>query len=91
MLLHVLVFNGNCFSKTIRIFAKLALSLGVFLFIKVVSEDILRGVAGFWSGNMRNLFKRKLEAELVVTSMFLQIGRCMKMLLPCSVVEVFNK
>lgn len=66
--------NGYFFSKTMGIFAKLTLSLGNFLFIKVVLEDHLKGVAGFWSGDMRKkLVREKIGSGLVVTSMFLQL------------------
>lgn len=90
MLLHVLAFNGYSFSKTIRIFASDAFP-GSFLVYKGCIRGYIKGSSWILVRKYEKLVQEKIGSELVVTSMFLQIGRCMKMLLPCSVVEVFNK
>uniref|UniRef100_A0A5B7BS30 Transmembrane protein n=1 Tax=Davidia involucrata TaxID=16924 RepID=A0A5B7BS30_DAVIN len=66
--------NGVSIYKIIRPIAKLALWLGVLLFIKVVIEDFVDGIAGFWSSDMRErVVREKFGSGLVVISMFLQL------------------
>ncbi|XP_059624698.1 uncharacterized protein LOC132267574 isoform X2 [Cornus florida] len=60
--------------KIIRSNAKFSLWLGVFLFLKVVIEDFVYGIAGFWSLDMRErVVREKFGSRFVVCSMFLQL------------------
>lgn len=55
--------------------AKLALFLGIFLFIKVVFEDLRDGVSGIWSVDMRErVVREKIGSGLVIGSMILQLN-----------------
>ncbi|XP_073286056.1 uncharacterized protein [Primulina huaijiensis] len=61
-------------SSRIRKLAKIAFWLGGFLFLKVVTEDFLDGIAGFWSLDMRErVVREKFGSGLVICSMFLQL------------------
>ncbi|XP_068655087.1 uncharacterized protein [Aristolochia californica] len=47
---------------------------GIFLFFKVVMEDILQGIAGFWSLDLsKRVVREKTGSGFVVASMFLQL------------------
>lgn len=60
--------------KPIRKIAKLALWLGVFLFIKVAVEDFVYGIAGFWSLDLKEkVVREKFGSGFVVNSMYLQL------------------
>ncbi|KAI5665847.1 hypothetical protein M9H77_15700 [Catharanthus roseus] len=62
-------------TKIIRPMAKLALFLGIFLFIKVVFEDLRDGVSGIWSVDMRErVVREKIGSGLVIGSMILQLN-----------------
>ncbi|XP_034682527.1 uncharacterized protein LOC117912147 isoform X1 [Vitis riparia] len=60
--------------KPISKIAKLALWLGVFLFIKVAVEDFVYGIAGFWSLDLKEkVVREKFGSGFVVNSMYLQL------------------
>ncbi|KAF5752943.1 hypothetical protein HS088_TW01G00861 [Tripterygium wilfordii] len=62
------------FNSTIRQIAKLALWLGLFLFVKVVIEGFVSGAAGFWSLDLsERVVREKIGSGLVVTSMILHL------------------
>uniref|UniRef100_A0A7N0ULR7 Transmembrane protein n=1 Tax=Kalanchoe fedtschenkoi TaxID=63787 RepID=A0A7N0ULR7_KALFE len=57
-----------------RFAAKLGLGLGLCLLMKVVAEDIVYGLAGFWSMDLsERVVREKIGSGLVVVSMFLQL------------------
>ncbi|KAL3715074.1 hypothetical protein ACJRO7_006897 [Eucalyptus globulus] len=61
-------------SKLVPSIGKLALWLGLFLFMKVVVEDYRHEIAGFWSLDMRErVVREKFGSGLVVFSMFLHL------------------
>ncbi|CAA3032506.1 transmembrane 220 isoform X2 [Olea europaea subsp. europaea] len=54
--------------------AKFAVWLGMFLFIKVIIEDFVDEITGFWSFDMRErVVREKLGSGLVVGSMLMQL------------------
>lgn len=58
----------------IRALARFTFWLGVFLFLKVVMEDFLSGIAGFWSLDMRERVVREtFGSGLVICSMFVHL------------------
>ncbi|KAB1214625.1 hypothetical protein CJ030_MR5G002856 [Morella rubra] len=59
---------------TIRRVARLSLLLGIFLFIKVVTEDIVNGIAGFRSLDLsERVVREKTGSGLVVMCSILQL------------------
>ncbi|KAI6673065.1 hypothetical protein NL676_000971 [Syzygium grande] len=61
-------------SKLVPSIGRLALWLGLFLFIKVVVEGYRHKIAGFWSLDMRErVVREKFGSGLVVFSMFLHL------------------
>ncbi|KAK4743391.1 hypothetical protein SAY87_001392 [Trapa incisa] len=57
-----------------RKMGKMALLLGLLLFFKVVVGDHMKGVAGFWSFDMRErVVREKFGSGLVVASMILHL------------------
>ena len=61
-------------SKPINKIAKVAQWLGVFLFFKVVVEDSVNGIAGFWSLDLKErVVREKFGSGFVVNSMYLQL------------------
>lgn len=65
---------GAFSSKPINTIAKVALWLGVALFFKVVVEDFVYGIAGFWSFDLKErVVREKFGSGLVVNSMYLQL------------------
>ncbi|XP_041001532.1 transmembrane protein 220 [Juglans microcarpa x Juglans regia] len=61
-------------TTTIRHIARLSLLLGIFLFIKVVTEDFVNGKAGFWSLDLsQRVVREKTGSGLVVISLILQL------------------
>ncbi|KAK9108772.1 hypothetical protein Sjap_016832 [Stephania japonica] len=68
------LFNCISPSKIVNKVANTALWLGVFLFVKVVIEDFMFELAGFWSLDLRKrVVREKIGSGLVVISMFLQL------------------
>ncbi|MQL69341.1 hypothetical protein Taro_001649 [Colocasia esculenta] len=68
------LFHIRFASKSIEMTARAVLLLGSVLFLKVVVEDYTRGIAGFWSLDMRErVVREKLGSGLVVASMFLHL------------------
>lgn len=66
--------NWAISSKRINQVAEAALWLGMFLFIKVVAEDYVSGVSGFWSLDLRKrVIREKIGSGLVIISMVLQL------------------
>lgn len=66
--------NWAISSKKIKQVAEAALWLGMFLFIKVVAEDYVSGVSGFWSLDLRErVIREKIGSGLVIISMVLQL------------------
>lgn len=62
------------FRATIRRVARLSLLLGIFLFIKVVTEDIVNGIAGFRSLDLsERVVREKTGSGLVVMCSILQL------------------
>lgn len=54
--------------------ARVSLLLGLFLFIKVVMEDFVNEIAGFWSLNLsERVVREKIGSGLVVISLILQL------------------
>lgn len=67
---------GRKSPNIIKPLAKFSLWIGLFLFIKVVFEDLLRNkqVSGFWSVDMRErVVREKIGSGLVIGSMALQL------------------
>ncbi|KAG6663249.1 uncharacterized protein LOC122296753 [Carya illinoinensis] len=63
-----------CFRTTIRHIARLSLLLGIFLFTKVVTEDFVNGIAGFWSLDLsERVVRERTGSGLVVISLILQL------------------
>ncbi|KAM6564519.1 hypothetical protein CsatB_024517 [Cannabis sativa] len=61
-------------SKPINHLGEAVLCLGIFLFIKVVMEDIGDGISGFWSMDLsERVIREKIGSGLVVISMILQL------------------
>ncbi|XP_077217585.1 transmembrane family 220 helix protein [Tasmannia lanceolata] len=61
-------------SKTSNQMAKLAFGVGILLFLKVVIEGYMYGLAGIWSLDMgERVVREKTGSGLVVASMFLQL------------------
>ncbi|KAI9089227.1 hypothetical protein K1719_029506 [Acacia pycnantha] len=59
-----------------RQIAKLALWLGMFLFVKVVVEDFVNGISGFLSIDLsERVVREKTGSLLVIISMILQLGQ----------------
>ncbi|KAK9136416.1 hypothetical protein Syun_015746 [Stephania yunnanensis] len=69
------ILNCTSPSKIVnKVVANTALWLGVFLFVKVVIEDFLYELAGFWSLDLgKRVVREKVGSGLVVISMFLQL------------------
>ncbi|CAI9752803.1 unnamed protein product [Fraxinus pennsylvanica] len=66
--------NGVKTEKKRRKMAKFAVWLGMFLFIKVIIEDFIDGIAGFWSFDVRErVVREKIGSGLVIGSMFMQL------------------
>ncbi|KAF7828801.1 transmembrane protein 220 [Senna tora] len=67
----------NCiiiFPKLNRKVAKLALWLGILLFAKVVVEDLVYGISGFWSLDLsERVVREKTGSLLVILSMILHL------------------
>ncbi|PIA55594.1 hypothetical protein AQUCO_00700121v1 [Aquilegia coerulea] len=60
--------------KTCKTIAKVAFWLGVFLFVKVVIEDYVNELAGFWSLDLEErVVREKIGSGLVVISMLLHL------------------
>ncbi|XVF59550.1 hypothetical protein PTKIN_Ptkin07bG0285000 [Pterospermum kingtungense] len=60
--------------RTIKHIAKVALWLGVVLFVKVVVEDFVSKIAGFWSLDMsERVVREKTGSALVIISMILHL------------------
>ncbi|KAG9440887.1 hypothetical protein H6P81_021052 [Aristolochia fimbriata] len=58
--------------------AKMTLGLGIFLFFKVVTEDMQLGIAGFWSLDLsKRVVREKTGSGFVVASMFLQLKKAL--------------
>ncbi|XVF17801.1 hypothetical protein REPUB_Repub10bG0155400 [Reevesia pubescens] len=57
----------------IKHIAKVAMLLGVFLFIKVVIEDFVRKIAGFWSLDLTERVIREKTGSALVISMILHL------------------
>lgn len=58
----------------IQLLAKGTLWLGIFLFIKVVVEDLLSGIAGFLSLDLtERVVREKIGSGLVITSVILHL------------------
>ena len=61
-------------TTTIMHVARVSLLLGLFLFIKVVIEDFVNEIAGFWSLNLsERVVREKIGSGLVVISLILQL------------------
>ena len=61
-------------TTTIMHVARVSLLLGLFLFIKVVMEDFVNEIAGFWSLNLsERVVREKIGSGLVVISLILQL------------------
>ncbi|XP_022886754.1 uncharacterized protein LOC111402608 isoform X1 [Olea europaea var. sylvestris] len=66
--------NGVKTEEKRRKMAKFAVWLGMFLFIKVIIEDFVDEITGFWSFDMRErVVREKLGSGLVVGSMLMQL------------------
>ncbi|PRQ47740.1 putative TMEM220 protein [Rosa chinensis] len=66
--------NWAITSKKINQFAEAALWLGMFLFIKVLAEDFVNGISGFWSLDLsERVIREKIGSGLVIISMVLQL------------------
>ncbi|XP_057416490.1 uncharacterized protein LOC130711057 [Lotus japonicus] len=67
----------NCImitTKLNRLIAKTALWIGILLYLKVVVEDFVYGIAGFWSLDLsKRVVREKIGSVLVVLSTFLQM------------------
>ncbi|XP_017983217.1 PREDICTED: uncharacterized protein LOC18611012 [Theobroma cacao] len=64
----------NSSKGAIRHIAKVALFLAVFLFVKVVIEDSLTKIAGFWSLDLtERVVREKTGSALVIISMILHL------------------
>ncbi|KAK6924293.1 TMEM220 protein [Dillenia turbinata] len=71
---HLMNMHYKFDYKPTKPIAKLALCLGIFLFIKVVLEDFVNGIAGFWSLDLRErVVREKIGSGLVVISMLLHL------------------
>ncbi|KAL5557206.1 hypothetical protein UlMin_039442 [Ulmus minor] len=69
------LLNWVISSKAIKYVAEASLWLGIFLFIKVVAEDIMIGISGFWSLDLsERVVREKIGSGLVVISMILQLA-----------------
>ncbi|KAL6521639.1 hypothetical protein OROGR_018208 [Orobanche gracilis] len=67
-----LVSWGENPTSRVRKMARFALCLGLFLFVKVVMEEGMMMMTGFWSSNMRERnVREKFGSGLVITSMLL--------------------
>ncbi|KAK3015346.1 hypothetical protein RJ639_005618 [Escallonia herrerae] len=65
--------NGFFTYKINQQVVNFALWLGVVLFTKVLLEDMVHGMAGFWSLDMRErVVREKFGSGLVISCMFLQ-------------------
>ncbi|KAK3000519.1 hypothetical protein RJ639_020803 [Escallonia herrerae] len=65
--------NGFFSHKINQQVVNFALWLGVVLFTKVLLEDMVHGMAGFWSLDMRErVVREKFGSGLVISCMFLQ-------------------
>ncbi|GAB4847092.1 hypothetical protein Ancab_026102 [Ancistrocladus abbreviatus] len=72
---HLLSCWAVSSKRLIKHMAKLALWLGILLFIKVLVEDYAGGISGFWSIDMRErVVREKLGSGLVFVSMILQLA-----------------
>ncbi|XP_050240822.1 uncharacterized protein LOC126689636 [Quercus robur] len=61
-------------TTTIMHVARVSLLLGLFLFIKVVIEDFVNEIAGFWSLNLsERVVREKIGSGFVVISLILQL------------------
>lgn len=61
-------------TKLNRLIAKTALWIGILLYLKVVVEDFVYGIAGFWSLDLsKRVVREKIGSMLVVLSTFLQM------------------
>ncbi|TXG59555.1 hypothetical protein EZV62_014128 [Acer yangbiense] len=69
------LLNWKISSKKITGYAvKIALLLGISMFVKVVIEDFVKGIAGFCSLNlMERVVREKIGSGLVVISMILHL------------------
>ncbi|XP_057500095.1 uncharacterized protein LOC130784282 isoform X1 [Actinidia eriantha] len=66
--------NGVSTYNIMRSVSKFTLWLGFFLLFKVLIEDFVQGIAGFWSLDMRErVVREKFGSGLVISSMFLQL------------------
>ncbi|XP_028764006.1 uncharacterized protein LOC114722210 [Neltuma alba] len=66
--------NSIISAKLTRQIAKLALWLGMFLFVKVVVEDLVNGISGFLSMDLsERVVREKTGSLLVIISMILQL------------------
>ncbi|XP_015890190.3 uncharacterized protein LOC107424829 [Ziziphus jujuba] len=61
-------------SSTISHVAAISLWLGIYLFIKVVVEDFMNSISGFWSLDLsERVIREKVGSGLVVLSMILHL------------------
>ncbi|XP_062102318.1 uncharacterized protein LOC133812563 [Humulus lupulus] len=68
------LLNWVISSKPINHLGEAVLCLGIFLFIKVVMEDIRDGISGFWSMDLsERVIREKIGSGLVIISMILQL------------------
>ncbi|KAM7506940.1 hypothetical protein LguiA_017393 [Lonicera macranthoides] len=66
--------NGVFTHKITKQVPKFGLWLGILLFIKVVLEDLLHGISGFWSLNLRDrVVREKFGSGLVISCMLLHL------------------
>ncbi|KAI4327535.1 hypothetical protein L6164_019984 [Bauhinia variegata] len=66
--------NRTISAKITRQIAVTALWLGIFLFLKVVFQDFVHGIAGFWSLDLsERVVREKTGSVLVIASMILQL------------------
>ncbi|XP_047319115.1 uncharacterized protein LOC124922430 [Impatiens glandulifera] len=64
------VFTSSMMMISMRQSVKITLWLGLFLLTKVLVEDYLKGIAGFWSFDMRErVVREKFGSGLVIFSM----------------------
>ncbi|XP_052195627.1 uncharacterized protein LOC127803444 [Diospyros lotus] len=69
-----LVNGASMYINQMRQIARLTLWLGGFLLIKPLIEDFVKGIAGFWSLDMRErVVRERFGSGLAVASMSLQL------------------
>ncbi|KAL5715106.1 hypothetical protein ACHQM5_016981 [Ranunculus cassubicifolius] len=73
-------FHNTATSGRTKKMSRLAFWLGIFLFFKVVIEDYVDGLAGFWSLDLeKRVVREKLGSGLVVISMLFHLFELPKM------------